>query len=144
MYQIKRQHFGGNVILSMSYCSVDNVEVENKYQQFSVLKSRVWYVEHIYLCSVCILQCSCRNCSYLGFCKLCTTCVSFCVENRDLNASELQGQTTENVEQMLDLHTMNSNLSTPIYTDVPSITTFSYSFQFSIIKFAFMLSTPKS
>lgn len=77
-------------------------------------------------------------------CKLCTTCVSFCVENRDLNASELQGQTTENVEQMLDLHTMNSNLSTPIYTDVPSITTFSYSFQFSIIKFAFMLSTPKS
>lgn len=25
-------HFGGNVILSMSYCSVDNVEIENKYQ----------------------------------------------------------------------------------------------------------------
>lgn len=25
-------HFGGNVILSMSYCSVDNVEIVNKYQ----------------------------------------------------------------------------------------------------------------
>lgn len=52
--------------------------------------------------------------------------VSF-IENRDfLPVPEdfVKGHTTENVEQMLDLHTMNSLLFTPIYTDMPSITIF--------------------
>lgn len=53
--------------------------------------------------------------------------VQLSIENRDfLPVLEdfVKGHTTENVEQMLDLHTMNSLLFTPIYTDMPSITIF--------------------
>lgn len=72
--------------------------------------------------------------------------VSFCVEDRDflpMLEDFVKGHTTENVGQMLDLHTMNSYLSSPKYTNMPSIAIFVYFFQFSIVKFAFMLSTPK-